>query len=88
MAKRETRKATAAPVSSTAHSAPVKAKPTFQSRRKLAPSITGMARKKENSEATFREQPRMDAPRMVEPEREVPGTRERHWNTPMRKAVL
>ena len=56
--------------------------------RPLAPSITGMAIKKENSAATVREVPSRVAPRMVEPEREVPGIRDRHWKAPMSNAVL
>ena len=30
----------------------------------------------------------MEAQRMVEPEREVPGTRLRHWKAPISRAVL
>ena len=40
---------------------------------KEAPNIIGIAKKKENSEATFLEQPTIDAPKIVEPERDVPG---------------
>ena len=36
----------------------------------------------------LREQPRIMAPKMVAPEREVPGTRESTWNRPMKNAVL
>ena len=38
--------------------------------------MTGMARKKENSAATNRDVPRITAPKMVEPLREVPGIKE------------
>ena len=48
----------------------------------------GMARKKENSAPAALPTPRMIAPRMVEPEREVPGIRLRHWKQPMSKAVF
>jgi len=45
--------------------------------------MTGMARKNVNSAATVREQPRMRPPMIVEPEREVPGTMESTWKTPI-----
>jgi hypothetical protein len=45
--------------------------------RSDAPSITGIARKNENSAAAERDTPRTDAPRIVEPERDVPGITER-----------
>ena len=44
--------------------------------KKLTPNITGIARKNENSAAIPREQPRIIAPSIVEPERDVPGIRE------------
>ena len=50
--------------------------------------MTGIPKKKENSAATPLEQPSTMAPKMVEPEREVPGTRERSWNRPIKRAVL
>ena len=40
---------------------------------RLAPNITGMARKKVNSAATLLDTPSSRAPTMVAPEREVPG---------------
>ena len=43
-----------------------------------APSIVGMAMKKENSAPADRPTPIIMAPRMVEPDREVPGIRLRH----------
>lgn len=55
--------------------------------RKVAPSMVGIARKKENSAAATRDEPKIMAPRMVAADREVPGTRARHWKQPMRKAV-
>ena len=53
-----------------------------------APSMVGMAMKKENSAPALRPTPMRMAPRMVEPEREVPGIRLRHWKQPMSRAVL
>ena len=40
----------------------------------LAPIIVGMARKKVNSAAAVLESPKINAPIIVTPEREVPGT--------------
>ena len=42
----------------------------------LAPNITGIPKKKENSVATKRELPIMIAPKIVAPEREVPGIKD------------
>ena len=56
--------------------------------KKLTPNITGIARKNENSAAASRESPRMIAPKIVAPERDVPGTIESTWKRPMRSAVL
>ena len=50
-------------------------------------SMVGMARKKENSAAAPRLRPRSIAPRIVAPDREVPGIMERHWNRPMYTAT-
>ena len=59
----------------------------FSSFNALAPSIVGMAMKKLNSAPAGRATPKMIAPRMVEPERDVPGIRLRHWNAPISRAV-
>ena len=45
----------------------------FAPLRRLAPNITGTARKKVYSAATVLEIPSISAPTMVAPEREVPG---------------
>ena len=60
----------------------------FRAFRPLAPTMVGMAMKNENSAAAGRLTPRRIAPRMVEPDREVPGMRLRHWKQPMSRAVL
>ena len=52
----------------------------------LAPAMTGIARKKEYSAATGRESPISMEPRMVDPEREVPGMMESAWNSPTENA--
>ena len=57
-------------------SAPVSAKPNFSIFKRLAPNITGIARKKLNSEAAYLEQPKRIPPKIVAPEREVPGIRD------------
>ena len=54
----------------------------------LAPTIAGIDKKKENSAAIPRDAPKITAPKMVEPEREVPGISARTWNAPIKIAVL
>lgn len=76
MAKIDTANATTIPKISTASSEPVKASPNLSSLSKLAPNITGIARKKVNSAANSLEVPIMIPPIIVEPEREVPGIKE------------
>lgn len=49
--------------------------------------MTGTAIKKENSVATKREQESSIAPRIVEPEREVPGMIASNCKKPMHSAV-
>ena len=49
------------------------AKPNFLSFNKLAPNITGIDIKNENSAAKLLESPRINAPRIVAPDLEVPG---------------
>lgn len=91
MTSRLTTKETTQPTARIAHSAPVAETPesrNFTSFSTLAPSIVGMARKKENSAPAALPTPRMIAPRMVEPEREVPGIRLSHWKQPMSMAVF
>ena len=87
MAKMETMKATKAPINNKLHSATEKAKPAFTSFKALAPSIVGMAKKKENSAATVREVPKIIAPIMVAPEREVPGIIAKAWKNPIMMIV-
>ena len=50
---------------------------------RLAPNITGIPRKKVNSAEAVLEQPNSMAPRIVAPDREVPGIRARSWNRPI-----
>ena len=80
MAISETTKETTVPVIKKAISVASKLNPSiknFNVSRAEAPAITGIARKKENSAAAVLFTPTVDAPRIVEPERDVPGTTER-----------
>ena len=45
--------------------------------------MTGIPRKNVNSEEAVLEQPRSIAPKIVAPEREVPGISARSWNRPI-----
>ena len=72
----DTKNATTTPVTSVKISAGVKAKPNFTSFRRLAPNMTGIARKKVNSAATVLEVPTRIPPIIVEPDRDVPGITE------------
>ncbi len=79
MAQTETKNVTTKPVIITAHSVVLITAPfakNFTSFKPLAPNITGTAIKNENSVPTNREQPTIIAPKIVEPEREVPGTKD------------
>ena len=73
MANSDTTKATTVPINSVIKYSPVNKLAYLISFNPLVPSITGIARKNENSAATGRAQPSKTAPKIVEPEREVPG---------------
>ena len=73
IAATETTNAISTPTMSTISSDDVNENPNLSILRRLAPSMTGIAMKNENSAAASRDIPRIIAPRMVEPEREVPG---------------
>lgn len=88
MATMETKKATRLPTNSITSSGPVNANPNLTNFNKLAPNITGMARKKVNSAAIFLDVPTSIAPSMVAPDLDVPGIRANTWNRPMAKAIL
>ena len=79
------------PTSRTANWLPTNALPLmkyFPNFKTEAPSIVGIAKKKENSVETNRDVPKSIAPIMVAPDREVPGISERTWKQPMKKAIL
>lgn len=71
--KTDTINATAVPIRRSISSRLVKSNPNFTTFRRLAPNITGIARKNVYSAATVLETPISNAPTMVAPEREVPG---------------
>lgn len=73
MANIDTTKVVTIPTNNTTNSNEENTKPILISLRALAPSIIGIARKKENSEAINLEVPKNIAPNIVAPEREVPG---------------
>ena len=76
MARTDTTKDTTTPTIRMISSVELKAKPNLTSFRRLAPNITGIARKKVNSAATVRDVPARIPPIMVDPERDVPGITE------------
>lgn len=69
----DTAKETTVPTSRRVSSKEVNSNPNFTTFNRLAPNITGIARKKVYSAATVRDTPIKRAPTMVAPEREVPG---------------
>ena len=72
----ETINATSVPITRITSSLPVIATPAaiyLITLRRLAPNITGTARKKVNSAAVALETPISNAPMIVAPERDVPG---------------
>ena len=69
-------------------SADEKTKPNFSSLNNEAPNMTGIARKNVNSAATVLETPRIKAPTIVAPERDVPGkTAAINWKKPIKITV-
>ena len=79
MTNTDTRKDTRIPMSKRRSSKGAGVKPartSFKTLRSDAPSMTGIARKKENSADAVRDTPVSIPPRIVEPEREVPGISE------------
>ena len=85
----DTTNATIIPVKRMPNSYPLNAKPNFSTFKRLAPNMTGIARKNVNSAATVLETPINNAPTMVAPERLVPGKIAAiNWNTPINAAVL
>src|SRR5699024_2292160 len=74
------------PASKIINSSGVKLNPKPSSFSKLAPNITGIDMKNENSAATDLEVPIRIAPIIVEPDLEVPGTKDKIWKSPTMKA--
>lgn len=73
MTKTDTKNDTSIPMINTPASSVVNDKPNFTSFNRLAPNITGIARKNVNSAATLLDTPMSSAPTIVAPERDVPG---------------
>ena len=73
IAATDTKNDTTHPKINSENSANVKWKPNLTNFKKLAPNITGIARKNVNSAATPLAVPIKSAPTIVAPEREVPG---------------
>lgn len=71
--KIDTANAEIIPIASMPICVPVKPPSYFRSFKRLAPNITGTARKNVNSAATVLETPMRSEPTIVEPERDVPG---------------
>lgn len=70
------------PANKMMNSLAVKLNPKFSSFSKLAPNMTGIDMKNENSAATGLDVPIKIPPIIVEPERLVPGTSDKIWNRP------
>ena len=79
--------ATIIPKSKQISSSKVNKSPNFFSFKRLAPNIIGIARKKVNSVAAARDTPKIIPPIIVDPDREVPGTKDNTWNIPIPRAV-
>ena len=73
MANSETTKATTVPTNNVKSCGPTNRSAYLISFNPLAPSMTGIARKNENYAATVRVQPSITAPKIVAPDRDVPG---------------
>ena len=69
----ETTNATIIPTDNTINSKPVNTTPNLINLSKLAPNITGIAKKNVNSAATSLDTPINKAPNIVAPERDVHG---------------
>ena len=88
MAKSDTTKAVTIPTTNTITPDKVKAISALMIFNNEAPSMTGIAMKKENSAAVERVKPSIVPPKMVEPLLDVPGIRASTWKHPIRKASL
>ncbi len=88
MAKIETKKETTEPTKRMAHSRAGKAEAVFYQFQKAGAEHHWDGKKKENSAAMCREVPRKTAPRIVAPDRDVPGNQRQYLKIPMPRAVL
>ncbi|MNN62086.1 hypothetical protein D3C81_1773620 [compost metagenome] len=62
--------------------------PIFTIFKKLMPTITGIAKKKENSAAATVERPATHPPIIVEAERDIPGIMASTWKEPIISACF
>ena len=84
----DTRNDTTIPTISTINCVDVNARPNFTIFNKLAPNITGIPKKNENSAATVLEHPSKIPPRIVAPDLDVPGISEIHqFQVPFHKII-
>lgn len=84
-------KATTIPTKSNHISVPVKTNPFKNALINFnaeAPNIIGILIKNEKFAANGLDVPTIVAPRIVEPERDVPGTSDSTWNRPILKASI
>ena len=72
--KIDTKNATTIPITRIKNSRTLNASPNFTNFNRLAPNITGIAKKKVNSAATARLTPIINPPTIVAPDLEVPGS--------------
>ena len=86
MTRRETANAVSVPVKRIINSSEVKLNPNLMIFISDAPAIVGIPMKNENSAAVVLSNPSSRAPMIVAPDLDVPGTRERIWNSPVYKA--
>ena len=87
IAKIDTAKETTQPSIRYPNSPAVNAKPNLISFNKLAPNITGIAKKNVNSAATSLDTPIINAPTIVAPDLEVPGINASIWKNPIHRSI-
>ena len=78
--KSDTKNAVSVPAASTIISVELSVKPSstnFTTFKRVAPWFTGIAKKNENSAAAVLDTLIVDAPKIVEPERDVPGIKDK-----------
>ena len=87
IAKIDTAKETTQPSIRYPNSPAVNAKPNLISFNKLAPNITGIAKKNVNSAAISLDTPMIRAPTIVAPDLDVPGINANIWKNPIHRSI-